>query len=152
MKKLLLISFFMIYFTAQIFPQHWSNRRSKLAQLEKSKLIETLEMDEETSVRFFARRSESMNEMKKLIKKREALLDSLGSMIESENTEAGQKLLKRIYKIEKKIFSTRADFVESLKDLLPADKILKFVYFDYSFKKEMRDILLNRRKRGKGKE
>ena len=47
---------------------HEGMRRGRLAELEKIKLIETLEMDEETTLRFFSRRSEHMKNQKELKK------------------------------------------------------------------------------------
>ena len=48
--------------------------RDRLEQLEKIKLIESLDLDEETSIRFFARRNDSKNQIRELEKKAEDII------------------------------------------------------------------------------
>ncbi|MCF8259182.1 MAG: hypothetical protein K9J12_00260 [Melioribacteraceae bacterium] len=119
-----------------------------LEAFEQSKLIEVLNLDEETAIRFFARRNSSMNEIKQIIEKRDDLLKSLKDDIQDDEVETGEKIISEVFKLEKEILNKRESFVRSLSDILDRKQILKLVFFDYKFKKEVKDILLDRRRRG----
>ena len=53
--------------------------REKIEQLEKIKLIEALDMDEQTTLKFFARRNESRSRIDKLNDSLDTITDNLES-------------------------------------------------------------------------
>jgi len=96
-----LLLFISAYSFAQIENKPPHHMRERLSQLEKIKLIETLEMDEETTLKFFARRNEHQMKIDQLvalgdeaIQKMEVILKSgkystteeLRSLIEEANS------------------------------------------------------------------
>lgn len=148
MKKYLLVLFLLaISFTsAQI--GDMGKARQRLEAFEQSKLIEFLNLDEETAIRFFARRNESTNKIKNLIKKRDDNYKSLRDMIRDDEIEDGNQTISSILKLEKEILTIKEEFILSLDDILTETQILKLVFFEHKFRKEVKDILLDRRKGG----
>ncbi|HPN37659.1 MAG TPA: hypothetical protein PL041_04600 [Melioribacteraceae bacterium] len=115
----------------------------KLQQFEKAKLIEILDMDENTSIKFFARRNESMNRFMKLATQRDALIDEIEAKLNKEKGEDLDKFYKhsieRLMEIENKMLDERKSFINTLDDILTKEQIMKFVIFDFRLKREIKD-------------
>ena len=123
-------------------PPHAGGR---LAQLEKIKLIEFLDMDEETTLKFFARREAFHENRKEIFNKRAELLDELREMvIDDEDNSNYQALINQIYEYEEKLFTQRKEFFDSLSDILTQKQIASLIIFEDRFRREIRDILLDR--------
>jgi ElaB/YqjD/DUF883 family membrane-anchored ribosome-binding protein len=119
--------------------------REKMAQLERIKLIEVMEMDEETTLRFFSRRAEFQKKQEELrqevdltVDKLEAALKSAGMMSEAEL----QNMINRINELQLSMEQRRIDFINSLEDILSKDKIARYVVFEKRFKEEIKNMLL----------
>ena len=130
-------------------PHHF---RDKIFQLEKIKLIETLQMDEETTLRFFARRSETETAIDSLRKNLDNLLDKIDQKISGDsktNDEELKTLIKKVSEIRLKIDQKRIDFVNSLSDILSTKQIAKFVVFEKKFRDDLAKSLMKDRMRKK---
>ena len=130
-------------------PHHF---RDKIFQLEKIKLIETLKMDEETTLRFFARRSETETAIDSLRKNLDNLLDKIDQKISGDsktNDEELKTLIKKVSEIRLKIDQKRIDFVNSLNDILSTKQIAKFVVFEKKFRDDLAKSLMKDRMRKK---
>ena len=122
--------------------------KGKLEQLEKVKLIEALDLDEETAIRFFARRKDSRNEIDYLEKKSDDLLFKLESSFQSneKNQEEKQRqMISEFLKTSESIESKRNQFISSLKDILTTEQISKLIVFEKRFRDEIRNVLLDKR-------
>ena len=127
-------------------PHH--KMREKISQLEKIKLIETLQMDEETTLRFFSRRAETEKAIDDLMKSHDDLLDKIDQMISDDNQpkdDVLKPLIKQVSDIRLKIDQKRADFVKSLDDILTTKQIAKFVVFEKKFREELAKSLMKDR-------
>jgi len=123
--------------------------RGKINELEKIKLIEILEMDEETTLRFFARRNEFRKSAESIMDKRNKMLADFEKMIkndEIENNSVYETNVSNIIEIEKSLLKNRIEFIESLDDILNKEQIGKFVVFDFRFKRDLRDMIFRGRR------
>ncbi len=115
----------------------------KFKQFEKAKLIEILDMDENTSIKFFSRRNESMNRFMKFAQQRDELMDEIESKLNKEKGEEVDKFYKqqidKLLDIENKMLEERKSFINSLDDILSKEQIMKFVIFDFRLKSEIKD-------------
>jgi len=68
----------------------------KMKDLEKAKLIEALNMDEETTLKFFARRNAHMEQMEGLRKKEDEQLDKIDELIKNSSDQNDPQLKKMI--------------------------------------------------------
>jgi hypothetical protein len=124
--------------------------REKLEQLEKIKLIESLDMDENTSIRFFARRNESKREIQELEKKTEDIIFELEKSFNTEDKnqdERQRQLISEMLKNRESIEMKRTQFINSLGDILSTEQIAKLIVFEKKFRDEIRNVLFDRKPR-----
>ena len=124
-------------------------QRNKIHQLEKLKLIDALDMDESTSIKFFARRNEMQNEIESLQDKSDDLISKLDKTLNSDNknNESEQRLIiNEILSTREKIETVKKQFINSLSDILSTEKVAKYLVFEQKFREEIRKIILNRRR------
>ena len=152
MKNLLLticlvviISFFGI---PQKMHDKQNKQRGKLEQLERIKLIDALELDEETAVRFFARRNQSKKEVDELEKRSDEIMIQLESTLVTEDSKQIEKqksLVAELLKTRQQIEAEKQKFITSLSDILTTEQVVKLVIFEKRFREEIRDVLFDRR-------
>jgi len=111
---------------------------SKIEQLEKIKLIELLNLDEQTTLKFFARRDEHRDKQHVLIDKRDNLYDMLNENLKSNNEINYKSKISEVFSIEKEMIVQREKFFNSLKDILTEKQIAQIIAFESNFRDEMR--------------
>ncbi|MBI5660868.1 MAG: hypothetical protein HZC46_01820 [Ignavibacterium album] len=145
---------YLIFLTAILSPinaQERLERRmkdSKIEQLEKVKLIEALDLTEEQSVRFFARRNEHRKEIEKLEMRSEELLGNIETLINApgvKNITEQKRLLNEFLDLRVQIETKRKQFILSLSDILSFEQIGRLVVFEKKFREEIRKILMKRK-------
>ncbi len=149
MLKYLLLFSVLFYFNAysQMGPPRG---RERLEQLEKIKLIEVLKMDEETTLRFFARRTEMKSKIDELNKNADELLKEMETMMKDEDDVDEAALKSKIdewKKIQSEIERTKSEFIDSLYDILTTEQIAKMIIFEKRFRDELRRVLIKDRHR-----
>lgn len=153
MNKLFITLLTVILLASISFPQKMKEKgmknRDKLEQLEKIKLIEALDLNEESSIRFFARRNDSKKEIQELERKSENLISELEKTFnsESKNQNENQKILiSEILKTRESIELKRNQFLNSLNDILSIEQIGKLIVFEKKFRDEIRNVLFDKRR------
>jgi hypothetical protein len=153
MKIIYLTAVIAIALVISIFPQKKFGRdgemRERMAQLEKIKLIEVMNMDEETTLRFFSRRSEFLKKHDEMRDNIDGKIDQLEATLKSARmvTESElQNMINEILELHLAFENKRAEFVRSLNDILSTDQIARYVVFEKRFKDELRRLLLHDRK------
>jgi len=127
-------------------PQHM---RDKLIQLENIKIIETLNMDEETTLRFFSRRNELHTKADNLTKRSDEIITQLEVIFKAGKvyTEAELKsLIVEANNIHTEIVQTKSEFINSLDDILTTEQIAKLIIFERRFKDELKRAMFKGRK------
>ena len=154
MKKSFMIMFALILLTPIIYSQQMKENkmknREKLEQLEKIKLIESLDMDEDTSIRFFARRNESKREIQEIEKKTDDIIFELEKSFNTEDKNQDEKqkqLISEMLKNRESIELKRNQFINSLGDILSTEQIAKLIVFEKKFRDEIRNVLFDRKPR-----
>lgn len=124
----------------------------KIEQLEKIKIIEILNMDEETSIRFFTRHAEFkkvMEENQIRCDKQIATLDELVQRGNQTNSEEYKKQMNEFWKLETEMLNERKKFYDSLSGLLSDEQIAKLIVFEKQFRDEIRHILMREKFNGR---
>lgn len=154
MYKLLITLFAIILLTSISFPQKMDERgmkhRGKLEQLEKIKLIEALDLDEETSIRFFSRRNESRKEIQELEIRTDDIIAELEKSFnngDKSKDDLQKRLTSDLLKTRESIETKRNQFINSLNDILTTEQIAKLIVFEKKFRDEIRNVLLNKERR-----
>lgn len=156
MKLFVVFSIFVFAFAfASVEAQNWKDRDKsgykRIEELERIKLIEALNMDEETTLRFFARRNEHRETMHKLYQQSDELIETIDAVLKSDSKSKDEAELKRLLDLylsnEKRKSEEKRKFLASLPEILATDQVLKFVIFEKKFREEMRRILMKERRK-----
>ncbi len=155
MKSVLLFFTFFFPLAIGIYSQPLGIRQSgpmrKIEELEKIKLIESLQMNEETTLRFFSRWDQFKNNQHKLVKNSNDILNNLDRVVSNNNEKNNPEINKMIdeyFEIEKQLQKNKRDFIYSLKDILDQNQIAKLLVFEKKFKDEIRNVLFKQRRHG----
>ncbi len=136
-----------------LFPQNmgmFKQHKKKIRQLEQIKLIEILNLDEDTSARFFARRNKYLDEVDKLVSEKNGLLKEISNKINNGEQVDSKEYRKKLFALEQKILDKRIQYFNSLDDLLTNEQIAKLLVFQRDFRREiMRTFMKEHRGRMK---
>lgn len=122
-------------------------RPERLEKFRKMRLVELLKLDEEESVRFFAKQNAHENKTRELMQKRNDLIDMIEKNIkEKGNTNELMKLADEAMKIDKDIFAERQRFQEEIRKLLTPEQFGKFIVFERDFGKQVREAMQEMRR------
>jgi len=118
----------------------------RIEQWERFKLIDALSLNEETAIRFFARRHENQKKMKEILDQRDDAIRELEDEIRNgnQNDAAYKDKLNVLLSLENNISKERENFLRSLSDLLSPMQIAKLVVFESRFRKEVRESLMGK--------
>jgi hypothetical protein len=135
------------------------NRRmkahDKMEELKKIKLIEILDMDESTSIKFFTRRSEHQKKIEGLHQAAKLQIEQLDDLIKddkSSNEQALKNSIDEYLKINETIIKERQSFFKSATEILSTDQMAKLVVFEERFRDEVSDLLFRERFKRQQKE
>ena len=125
----------------------------RVEQLKKLRLQEALKLDEETSVRFFARYNEHQEGLRSIGKRRSEAIDGLQKLVRKNAPDAEiDAQLKTVVAIETDVTSIRSKFLEKLRDILTPAQIALYVVFERNFNQDLREIMReNAQERWRGK-
>jgi hypothetical protein len=128
-------------------PPH--HMREKIKHLEKIKLIETLDMDEETTLRFFSRKNGLQNRLEDLSEQADQIINQMETIFKAGKVyteEELKSLINEVNTIHTEMEKEKADFINSLDDILTTEQIAKFIIFERRFKNELRNAMFKKRK------
>lgn len=147
---ILLLLFIMLPGFAQEIPPNKDRRGSgKIEELEKIKLIDVLQMNEETTLKFFARRSEYQKKVKSLMSDADTQLDKISDYVINngdKNSAEMKKMISDYLSYGEAISREKTNFINSLSDILSYEQISKLLVFEKHFREELRKILFRSRK------
>jgi glutaredoxin 2 len=146
MRRITII--FIIFLGLSLTAQNDSARKhrnfdKRFGELEKVKLLEILELDEETAVKFFTRKKQSQEQFKKHLDESKIIYDDLEKAIDDGSDKIKlNSLIQKIMEKDALMMKDKNKFIKSLDDILTPEQIAKVVLFDRKFKKDIRDLLL----------
>ena len=153
MKASMQIILTIMIFSINLFPQKgkWQDEevRAKFEELEKIKLIETLQMNEETTLRFFARQFEHKSQQHEIQDKIKTNIDDMDVMLKSGRAVPNEELkfkINEINNLQIQLEKNRADFINSLSDILSYEQIAQLLIFEKRFRNEVRKMIMRDRR------
>jgi hypothetical protein len=120
----------------------------RIENLEKVKLIETLKLNEETSVRLFARRADFKKKMHQYDKQSNEILNKIRKTLEEKSDKNGTELKKlsdEYLKLQNQIPKEKASFICSLSDILTNEQIARLLVFEKDFREEIKNLVFKDR-------
>lgn len=143
-RTILLLIFLFPLAAAQSQPRMEKRALKKIDQLEKVKLLEILDMNEETSIKFFVRRKEFKERQRMIQDAVDSLHESLHQKLESDSKADYKALVNEIIQKEDELMRSRAEYMRSQGDILNDQQIAKLILFEREFRKEIQDLLFRR--------
>ena len=153
MKKLLVPFLIIFMIPCAAFSQSERHQNmapmKKIEELEKIKLIDALGMNEETTLRFFARRSKFKDEQRKLFDQENDLISKMEDAAKGgESSDSDLKnMINQYLDLDNQIISARQKFINSLPDILTYKQISELLVFEKRFREEIRNLLFKERMR-----
>lgn len=129
-------------------------RMRRIEQFKKVRLMEVLQLDEQESIRFFARYGRFEDEVRKLERERNTIIDDLDSLVkQDEKPESYQKDFDDLIVLGQKVADARARFYKGAQQVLTPQQVAKVVVFERDFGRELREMIQDvqrERRRGPG--
>ncbi len=117
-------------------------RPERLEKFRKMRLIEVLKLNEEESIRFFAKQNAHEDRVREMMDKRNDALDDVEKMTKDKNSGAGlQKRIDQLLDIDQQIFAERQKFQKEMRQFLTPDQFARFMLFQRNFGNQVRDAL-----------
>ncbi len=107
----------------------------------KMRLIEVLKLNEEESVRFFAKQNAHEEKMKDIMDERNDVLNDMEDVLDKKAQKDLPKLIDKIKELDQKVFQERQRFHDEIGKFLPIEKYAKFIIFERNFNRQMRDAM-----------
>lgn len=148
MKKsfLILLVIPMLVFSQNFdYQRKYKKHSNRISEIERIKLLDYLDLDEETAVKFFARKNELDKSVMLKMKEIRKAQNELEELIENENDEKISELVGQVLNGRQEIAKMKKDFIYSLNDILNSTQIAKVVIFEDKFQREIRKFLYKRR-------
>ncbi|MEW6510067.1 MAG: hypothetical protein AB1428_03825 [Bacteroidota bacterium] len=120
----------------------------RIEQLRKVRLIEMLELNEDQSVRFFARLNEHENRRRALMKEKGDALDRIERLIRNNaDAEEFNKEFAEVAAIDDSVAAEQRRFLAGLSDILSVEQRGKMLLFERRFEKELREAMREAQRR-----
>jgi len=119
----------------------------KVDQLEKVKLIEYLNLNDDTNVKLLSRRKDFKAKTRSYYK----AIDSLITELESYDGKSDKqnpsikKCIEEYQRLELLIMKNRQEYINSLYEILTPEQVGKYIVFEKKFKREIQDYIFKTR-------
>lgn len=114
----------------------------RVEQFKKLRMIEALKMDDDTSIRFFAKYNKHEEIVRDINKEREGFLDELEGMRKSGSKDAEmEKVITSLLALDAKQSEERSRFVSDLKAVLTTSQIADLLLFERNFARNVRQMM-----------
>lgn len=120
----------------------------RIERFKTMRLVETLKLQEEESVRFFAKQNTHDEKVRELMRSRNGTLDEIAENVREQSESAEiQKRIEAILEIDQNIFQERKRYQEEIRKLLSQEQFAKFLLFERDFEQQVRDAMREMRRR-----
>ncbi len=117
-------------------------RMERLQQFKKLRLIEVLNLNEEESIKFFARYNKFEEELRDLEQQRNGILDNLETLIRrEEKEEAYKKDFDDLLALGQKLSDARVRFYNDARGMLTPKQVAKLLVFERNFNRDLREMI-----------
>lgn len=114
--------------------RHWE----RIEQIKKVKLLDILELDEETSTKFLAKYNEIERKIKEKSEELEQAIEKLNNRIQ-ENAPSQEltKVTEQVLNIQKELQNLHLSKITEMKSILDEKRYAKFIVFENTFHKDL---------------
>lgn len=114
----------------------------RVEQFKKIRLMEALNLDEETSIRFFARYNKHQEAMQQIRRRQIELLQQIQAFRKSNAAdEEYGKVLQEMRSLEEKSSEAKLKYFDELGGVLTKKQLAEYIAFEVRFQQNLREIL-----------
>jgi len=124
----------------------------RIEQYKKVRMMEELKLDEQTSIKFFARYNSHREELRKLNEKRNELIDELQVLHRRDASDAEfKKVLDELKELAEPAVELREKYFAEMAEVLSPKQLAEYFIFERKFIQNLRDIMrdMQRERRGR---
>ena len=114
----------------------------RVEQFKKIRLMEVLNLDEQSSIRFFARYNKYQELLRDLRKRQVQALGRVQALRKSNAADAEYgKMVDELVSVESQINDAKSKYVEELKPVLTSKQLVEYLVFEARFQQNLRDLV-----------
>ena len=114
----------------------------RIEQFKKLRLMEILGLDEQTSIRFFARYNKHQETMRDVRQKQMEVFQQIQSLRRSQAPDADyQRVLSELRGLEQRSNETKLKYMDELSEILTKKQVAEYIVFEIRFQQNLREIL-----------
>lgn len=141
-KSLIIISIFLSFFTSSLLLAQPPRAKERFKNLKKMKLLEVLNLDEQTSDKFLAKYTAWESKLDSKKDELDQLAEELEKSIkENLSEEEIAKKTQKFIETQNELLKLTNDRISDLKPLLNKTQFGKYILFEYKFMQEIQRIL-----------
>ena len=145
MKTTFMLAVFVASLAGLAFGQGQPNQfraGQRVEQFKKLRMIEALKLDDDTSIRFFAKYSKHEDAVRDINKERDDLIDQLQDMRKSDADGAKmEKIFDDLTALDTKQAEERQRFLGDIKTVLTTRQIADLIIFERNFARNVRQLM-----------
>mgnify|MGYP001602249027 FL=1 len=128
---------------AQVGPPFQRGRAlERLEQYKKIRMMEVLNLDEQTSIRFFARYNKNQEILRDLRLKQNGMLERVQGLRKSDASEAEyEKAIRELRTLEDNVNEAKAKYLDELAEVLSKRQLAEYIVFEWRFQQNLRELL-----------
>jgi hypothetical protein len=122
-------------------PQGQGRALERVEQFKKIRLMEVLNLDEQNSIKFFARYNKYQELLRDLRKKQAQALARIQALRKSNAADAEYgKMVDELLTLESQINEAKSKYVEELKPVLTSKQLVEYLVFEARFQQNLREL------------
>jgi hypothetical protein len=114
----------------------------RVEQYKKIRMMEVLGLDEQSSIKFFARYNKNAEVMKDL---RQKQLQALKRIQDLRKTKASDgeyaKVISDLRSLDEEVNQTKSKYIDDLKDVLTNKQLAEYLVFELRFQQNLRELV-----------
>jgi hypothetical protein len=113
----------------------------RVEQFKKIRLMEVLNLDEQTSIRFFTRYNKYQEILRSLRKQQLQALGQVQALRKSKAADSEyDKMVDELLKLESQINEAKSKYVDELKQVLTSKQLVEYLVFEARFQQNLREL------------
>jgi hypothetical protein len=114
----------------------------RVEQFKKMRLIELLNLDEQTAIRFFALYNENQKQLREIRQEQVQALGAIQKLRKSEAADAEYgKVVDQLRALESKLNDTKTKYIDEIKQVLTAKQLAEYLVFEFRFQQNLRELV-----------
>ncbi len=132
-------------------PPKQSKALERVEQFKKIRMMEVLALDEQTSIKFFARYSKHQRALQDLRRKQVQALGKVQSLRKTKAADAEYaNVIQELQLLEGEGREAKLKYLEELREILSNKQIAEYLVFEMRFQQNLRDLIRDARKNRTG--